>query len=323
MSSNAKTEYSFPSGKFYLKFKTAGVIGVPKSGKTALGNLLATHRNVEYYEEPWLLGVLPAMVKFEMIDGEVGKDMYVTYLHELMNDLILLRQANFRPNDGSSIWTKKTAAEIFSRLVSLRSRSDVKNFVKKNNPIFLMAMSESSLFNLPAIFDFLPDCKIIHMVRRGIDVAYQIKKKGGLSDEQLAKPPHARVYRPAADKHPPFYMPCWVDPKDESKFMEYSEYERALFYWCVLMENMMDSYKKLKGKSRRVLTIKFEDLIKNPRKMLKKANLFLNLEPTSLTETALRKIDNYGKICEKAPELPEELLIRTKKIYKYFKYGWD
>ncbi len=321
MSSSVKNTYSFPSGKFYLKFKTAIITGVGRSGKTTLGNVLATNKNAEYCEEPWILNLLPAMVKLKIIDKERGGDMFNTYLHELMNEMILLRQVNFRPNDDSSIWTKKTRAEISLRLKSLQSRADIKNFVKKNKPIFLMILRESLLFNPAAIFDFLPDCKIIHVVRKGLDVAYDIKEKGWLSDKNLMRPPHARIYYPLTHRGKVFYVPCWIDPKDGKKFLGYSEYERALFYWCSLMESAIESFKKFEKKNQ-CMTIKFEEFIKNPRKIMQKANSFLKMRPSSITEKALRKIGNNPQICEKTPELPKELLIRTKKIYRDLGYDW-
>lgn len=322
MSSRKKDKYSFPSGKFFLKFKTAIVTGVGRSGKTALGNILATNSNVEFYEEPWILNLLPAMTKLKMIDDEVGKDMFVTYLHELMNDMVLLRQANFRPNDDSSIWTKKTHTEIFSRIVKLQSRTDVKNFVKKNKPLFLMILREAPLLNLPAVFDALPDCKIIHVIRRGIDVAYQIGEKGWLSNKQLIKPPHARIYYSTIHNGKLFYVPCWIDTKDKKKFVEYSEYERSLLYWCSLVEKWIKSFEK-SDRKKQVMTVKFEDFIENPRGFVEKSNLFLNTKPSSITRTALQKVQNYDKVYGKAPKLPKELLVRTKKIYKYFGYAWN
>jgi len=320
--STKENKYSFPSGKFYLNFQMAGIIGVPRSGKTTLGNLLATNKNVEYSEEPWLLGTLPAMVKFGIIDKEIGKDMFISYLHELMNDMVLLRAANFRPNDESSIWTKKTHIEIFSRLVNLHSRKDVKSFVKKNKPLFLMTMSEASLFNLSSIFDFLPDSKIIHVVRRGVDIASQTERRGHFSDEQLLNPPHARLYYPTKYKGRTFYVPCWVDTKDKKTFLEYSDYDRGLFFWCVLMEKAIESFEKLKNK-KQYMTITFEDLIEHPREIMEKASAFLNIEPTFTEETALCKIQNYKNMYKKVPTLPKELFTRAKKIYTYFGYDWS
>lgn len=317
-----KNKYSFPSGKFYLDFRTAIITGVCRSGKTTLGNLLSSYLNVEHSEEPWILDLLPAMTKLKMIGEKTGKDMFVAYLHELMNNTILLRQANFRPQDTSSIWIRKPAAEIFSRLVNLQTRADVKAFVEKNKPVFLLIIPESPLFNLPAIFDFVPDCKIINIIRRGTDVAHQFKGKGWLSNDQLTKPPHARIYYQTTHKGRPFYIPCWIDPKDAKKFIGYSEYERGLLYWCALMEKMINSLKKSKNK-KRCLTVKFEELMENPRKTMEKAASFLNLKSSSMTETVLREIRNYKNVREEVLPLPKELVERAKKIYEYLGYGWD
>ena len=315
---SSKVKYSFPSGKFYLNFQTVIVTGLYRSGKTTLGNLLATNHNVESSEEPWVLDLLPILTKIGAMDKTLGKEMFVAYLHELMNDTVLLRKSNFRPGDASSIWTKKMPEEIFARLVNLKTRLDVADFVKKNKPSLLSVIPNSPLFNLPAIFDFVPDCKVIHVVRKGADVARQIKEKGWWSDKQLIKPTHSRVYYRITAKGRPFYVPCWIEPKDAKQFIEYSEYERALFYWCVLAENMAKSLEKIKNKKRRWMTVKFEDLVRNPRKTLEETNLFLNMKPSSMIEKALHEMRNFKNLSEKTPELPKNHLARATQMYKYF-----
>ena len=316
------TKYSFPSGKFNLKLRTAVVTGVTRSGKTTLGNLLATHRNVEHADEPWLPNTLPVMVQLKMVDKKTGKEMFAAHLNELANDMILLRQANFRPNDLSSIWAQKTQKEIFFRLTKLQSRSDVRDFIKKNKPLFLLTLNGEPAFNLPALLDFLPNGKIVYVVRKGLDVARQIKEKRWFSDEQLARPPHAQIFRSATRRGKVFYVPCRIAPADAKKFLGYSEYERGLFYWCVLVENAAKSLENLR-KKKQCLLVKFEELLENPRKIMKQASSFLDLKPSAITETALRKIKNYRALSGQAPKLSGELLARTKALYKYLGYGWD
>lgn len=313
---------SFPSGKFYLNFKTAIITGVCRSGKTTLGNLLATYKNVEHAEEPWTLNLLPTMIKMGVIKRKIGAEMFNAYLHELMVHTVLLRQANFRPGDLSAIWTKKPEKEILSRLINLKTRADVLNFVKKNKSVFLLIMPESLLFNLPAIFDAVPDAKIIHVVRKGTDVAHLLSGKEWLSDKQLTRPPHARIYYETIRRSYPFYLPCWIKLKDAERFIASSEYERGLLYWCSLMENMIESLKKSDNK-KRCMTVKFEDLVANPGKTTEKAAAFLNVKPSSMTGPILREVKNYKNIRAEVPVLPEELIARVKKIYKHFGYEWS
>ena len=213
----------------------------------------------------------------------------------------------------------------------MQTRSDVANFVKKNKPTLLLVIPNSPLFDLPAIFDFVPDCKIIHIIRKGADVARQIEEKGWWSDEQLTKPMHSRVYYQTTHKGKPFYVPCWIEPKDAKRFIKHTEYERAFFYWCSLAENMVKSLNRVRNKKRQIMTIKFDDFIKNPRNVLTKINSFLNIRSSSMTEKALQEICGYQKISENhpqnypelSPKLPHDLLVKAKKIYKHFGYGWD
>lgn len=316
-------KYSFPLGKSSLNFRTVIITGLYRSGKTTLGNLLATNHNVEHSEEPWVLDALPILTKIGAIDEVLGKEMFVAHLHELMNDTVLLRRSNFRPGDASSIWTKKSPEEIFSRLVNLQTRADVADFVKKNKPALLLVIPNSPLFNLPAIFDFIPDCRVVHVVRRGVDVAYQIKEKGWWSDKQLIKPPHSRIYHQTMRRGRPFYVPCWIESKDVKKFIGYSEFERALFYWCVLAESMIKSLKKIKNKKHQWLTVKFDDLIHDPRGALAKVNSFLDMKPSSMTEKVLHEVKDYKNVRKEIPVVSKELVVRTQKLYKYFGYGWN
>jgi len=314
-----------------LNFQTAIVTGIGRSGKSTLGNILATNKNVEYSEEPWLLNLLSAMTELNILDKEVGKDMFTSFLHELMNDMVLLRAANFRPDDGSSIWTKKTPQEILSRLSDIKTRDDVQNFIKTKKPTLLLILRESPLFNLSAIFDFLPKTRIIHVVRSGIDVAYNLEEKGWNSDRQLAKPSLARIFYSVAHKGKTLYIPYWIDLKDAKTFIEYSEYERGLFYWCALMEKLVSFLEETKSANNSVFarkiskqykTIKFEDLLASPTKVFEEASLFCGMEPSVITDTELRKIAAYRCVCKRAPALPKELLARTQKIYSYFEYDW-
>ena len=160
------------------------------------------------------------------------------------------------------------------------------------------------------------------MVRKGLDVARQIKEKRWFSDEQLARPPHAQIFRSATRRGKVFYVPCRIAPADAKKFLGYSEYERGLFYWCVLVENAAKSLENLR-KKKQCLLVKFEEFLENPRKIMKQASSFLDLKPSAITETALHKIKNYRALSGQAPKLSGELLARTKALYKYLGYGWD
>ena len=90
----------------------------------------------------------------------------------------------------------------------------------------------------------------------------------------------------------------------------------------MLVENAARSLENLR-KKKQCLTVKFEELLENPRKIMKQTSSFLNLKPSALTETALYKIKNYLMVRRPYPKLSRELLVRTKALYQYLGYGWD
>lgn len=312
-----KDNYFFMSDDVESIFRTAIVIGVNRSGKTTLGNMLATSMNVEHLDESLLLFTLPTLVRLKIIDPSIGRGLFLTYLKELMNDTVLLRRANFRPDDLSSIWLQKKPSEIFSRLITLKSRTDVNNYIKLNKPFSLLTLSESGMCNLSTIVDFLPTSKIIHVVRNGIDVAHQIYKKKWFFDEQLIKPDNAQIYRSIKRFGQITCVPWWVKPGDERIFLRYSEFERGLFYWCVLMEDVMESLKRIKND---YIQVKYEDILNNPQKIVQDVSLFLGTKTSSMTAMAIKDIEKHKKISDVTPNISKNLIIRAGKIYKFYDY---
>lgn len=301
------SRFSFTSGVNHLTFQTAVITGTCRSGKTLLGNLLATANFVEHADEPWLPMNLPVAVGLKMVDKKLAKDMFVTYTTELFNDMVLLRHANFRSKDMSSIWKQKTPKEIFFRLKGLETRLDVKNFAAQHNPLLLYNLAEAIPY-IKFITFALPSCKIIHSVREGFQVAQDVAAKHWFSDKQLLFPINAQIYRKYKYKTKIWYLPWWVSNNDEGKFINFSELERALYYWCSLIEKSIDIIDSLVTKGR-CLTVRYEDLVKNPSKTLNATLRYLSIKKTPLTEKALKKVF----ICKRSFDYSSDI---SAKLYQ-------
>lgn len=312
-----ENNYLFVSRKIESRINPVIIMGVNRSGKTILGNLIATSLNVEHLDEPWLLFSLPTLIRLKIINSDIGRDMFLTNLAELMNDTILLRRANFRPNDLSSIWLQKTPSEIFSRLIELQSRSDVNKYIKINRPTSLLTLSEAAMSNLPVLVDILPTCKIIFVVRNGLDVANQIYQKKWFHNERLTNPNTAQLYRLVRYKKQKMYIPWWVEPENDKEFIEYSEFERGLYYWCVLMERATESFKKINNK---YIQVRYEDLLKDPQAIMERVGKFLSIKLSPMTAMAVKNVNKYNREPEITTKLSRKLLIRAKNIYKLYGY---
>jgi hypothetical protein len=269
-----------------LKFPIAVISGVCRSGKTLLGNLIATCPEVEYADEPWTGMALPMAANSGKIENEFASSMLLAYFFELFNDLILLRNANFRRKDQSSIWTKKTPEEIDLRLNDLNTRNDVINFAKSNRSTLVVTLAECSPF-VNFILSAINQAQMIHVVRNGFEVAWDISEKNWFSDEQLLSPINAQLYSPLDMERRTWYLPWWVDEGEEKKFLKLSNFERSLYYWCSLMKKGLEAFQSCNNKG---ILVRQEDLLTNPENEFKRVVSYLGFSQGKLSTQMLEKI---------------------------------
>lgn len=312
-------KYCFTSDLKSLKFRVAVITGVCRSGKTLFGNLLATAKYVEHTDEPWLPMNLPVTAGLKMIDSSLCREMFVSCTVELVNAMILLRQANFRKNDLSSIWKQKTKSEINHRLNDLYSRSDVRQFASQNNPLLLYNLAET-IPHITFVTDIFDKCKVIHLIRKGLDVARETVDKKWFCDKQLLQPSNTLIYYGFKYKKKVWNLPWWVDSGDERKFINYSDFERGIYYWCSLIEKSIKPIGNL-VKGNRYMVVRFEDFLIKPAKVIDKAMAFLEIEKTLLTKKRLKIVKaSVHSNNSSFPKVSSDLVVRAEKLYEIFGY---
>jgi hypothetical protein len=273
------------SGEFTYNNPTVIITGACRSGKTTIGNILATCDEVEYADEPWFMMQISHMMANGTISTNKAKGLIPTYLSELLNDLILLRGANFRIDDLSSIWTKKRTEEILYRLTSVKSRADVQALIKENKTQLILTLSEAGP-TLSNMTQHIGDVKVIHVVRNGLEVAQAIADKKWFSNENLKRPNMAMLTSKVNFKNTLYYIPWWVKEEDVELFLTYNDLERGLFYWCSIIEYSISNFKKVKN----VFTLNFESLLINPTETSRTVMDFLGLRMSKLAELKINDI---------------------------------
>jgi len=304
---------SFSSAPMHYDFDAAIVTGVCRSGKTTLCNLLATCKNVENADEPWTAKIIPLLTGLGLIDDVAGKQIFMSFITELMNDMILLRRANFRPGDLSSIWLQKNHIEIFNRLTELKTREDVKIFKDKNSPLLLLNLTEVMPF-VDFFFNTVSDISMIHVVRNGRDVAYDALGKRWFSDHQLNKPRKALPYITYKHNDLILQLPWWVSPGDEELFLSYSEYDRCIYYWCQNIQSTLLNV-NLSSNNSKFMTVRYEDIMSDSRETFHNVGAFLKITPTPLSDIALADLDARHIIKSNNMEVTDtKLKIRYKVL---------
>jgi hypothetical protein len=273
-------------GDVALNFPVVVITGICRSGKTLLGNLLATCPEVEYADEPHTAMMLPMAVETNKIEVAFAESWFRANLKELFNDLIMLRSANFRPDDLSSIWSKKTQEEISDRLININTRTQAKQLSKTNNSSLVVTLSECLPF-IDFINRSLKKCKFIHVIRNGFDVAAAVTEKKWFSDEQLLHPINAQLYVHFQHGSQTWHLPWWVDMHDYEFFLQLDIYSRGVYYWCSLMEKGLTAFQNSEGEK---MIVAYADLVARPVPEFEKVCNFLNFKNGLLTKSQLAAI---------------------------------
>ena len=319
-----KEKYFLPTGERRFDFKIPIITGACRSGKTLIGRLLGSLENVEYMDEPWLPTVLPMLQGNNLIDPKISKDIFRSYIEEFMNDVILLRQANFRPQDQSSIWDRKDISEIFDRLVKLHSRDDVRKYIKRANPTLLLNLPEIMPF-LPFLTETFPGCKVIHIVRNGLDVALEVRKKKWFTNKLLKQPfSNYYLFRKYYSKKylGNYYMPYWIKDNEDGKFLNMTDFAKGLYYWRRIVEASGKPIKKFKTDFLdEYREVRFESIIESPTIAFDELSTFLNVSVSKKTETILSSIKKLKPI-RKYPvnEISKDERNKTNKLLSKLKY---
>jgi len=264
---------------------------------------------VEYADEPYTGMLLPMVAHTGKLDQQFAGEWLATYFCELFNDLLLLRRANFRPEDLSSIWTKKQPQEIFWRLTRLNTRHDVEQYARENCSKLIVTLSQCLPF-IKFIMQSLPGAKTVHVVRKGYDVAGDVEAKKWFSDEQLLRPKNAQLYRKYEYAGSTWHLPWWVDEGEEKYFLSLSDFERGLYYWWALMKKGSDALRECDCNE---ILVHYEDLLDHPEEVFKRVCRDLELTPGPLSGMKLAEIRANSSI--NPPAIEPRLKKRVQDIY--------
>jgi hypothetical protein len=175
---------------------------------------------------------------------------------------------------------------------------------------------ESNFFTLAPdfVFEALPECRMICMVRDGRDCAHVLSRRyNPFTDERLTSLSHTEMLVGRQYDHR--YVPWWVEVGSELAFLNATPFLRCLWMWKAMTRRFQHFYDRLDVPARaRVAIIRYEDLVSNPSTTIDQMLQFVGQPDSALARRAAKKL-HARNVCLSLARPPEELRRAASLVY--------
>lgn len=294
------------------------VTGASRSGKSLFSRLMSSAENIEWLFEPYAVYMPAVLASIGQLDEKFAFGMMRDACRELIHDRILLRNANFRPGDMSSIYHCKDAQAIFKRLMEFNTHEDVEKYISQHEVSIILDIPKDSL-PIDVMRRAFPDAKFVHIVRNGFDVASAAENKGWFSLDYINKrKSYGIVYRKCACQCGKDYLvPEWLPVEKEQEFISTTDYGRGIMYWSCQLQSIEDRHGCFD------LEIKYEEMVSKPEVILTHGKSLLRAKWTSKTISVMEEFNTNE--CDGKKRILNDLSEEEKKcFYKQMRrYGYE
>ena len=270
--------------------RTVYVMGLPRSGKSTVLNIIGSCADVESVDEPLEL----QMVAQKGAQYDCGTAIFEEYLDTYMAgmdncymDLVLGRRYNYRACDRSSIYHFKSRADI-KRARRLLRRSDAMAVARQCEAVFAIAHNDLESA-IPLITMTVPAPHLVSVHRPIHEVAACFTEKMWFSDEQLENqanicPAFSGVVEKDGRR---FFIPQLIPDELGEMFLSLSLYDRSYMY-CRIQDHVFNENLARNDAPRTI--VKFEDLMGSPQDRAQELLDSLKLTPTLKTRAVIASI---------------------------------
>lgn len=239
-------------GESLLNYQYDTVLGCPRSGTTFLMTVLNSIPDIECVSGTILPVSIPHIVNAS-ISPEVFDALAVGFERALDD---YMESGRFRSRAAALQKWVRAPTGLSGLWDAIRAKRSISRIVYKEP--FLSFAPEF-------VYYALPGAKIIHLVRDGRDCANSLRRNYDvLTDEHLTHLLGAemRLGRKVDDR----YVPWWIEADRENEFLQATSYGRAAWMWSYMVGRCDDFFSQPEvEQSGRVLTLRYEDFVRDPQ----------------------------------------------------------
>jgi hypothetical protein len=259
--------------------KIVFVSGNTRSGKVIILKLISSFNKMEKVNANFLMEQANFLNYIKKIDQETAIYFLRRAFSIMDYNLRISREVNFKKSDYTSIFNFKNPSLYLNRLKQKEGDIVVKKLSQEKNTIPLMIHNALLTTNL---FKAFKDYKLIEMIRNPVDQVFSwINKDYG--DKFYNSYRASILTLKFNNKLIPYYAYGW-----EKKYLKLNKYERIIEMFNILEKQKKRTLSKIDTKiKKKILQIRFEELIQNPEKIINKIEIFLGKKRTHYTNKVL------------------------------------
>ena len=236
-----------------MKIEYNVILGCPRSGTTFLMSVLNALPNSECVS-----GILFPVAIPHIINNNLPADIYKSLAWAFEDSL-----QNYL---DSGIPNSRFAA-LQKWLEGCMSIQELGQALQHKRVVERIVYKEPFLSFAPEFtYNALPNCRIVHIYRDGRDCANSLVRSYSiLTDEKLRDLRTSEM--PLGRKYDQLYVPWWVEKGREEEFIASPPYVRAIWMWKEMVKCCNEFFSRPDViASRRVMLLRYEDLVNEPLK---------------------------------------------------------
>jgi len=288
------------------------VDGITRTGKALLNNLLL---GLEQTSSIQFLNVFEQLMPI-YIDEKMSKNALSSFLRLYLNENFynykLSRNLNFRYNDLTSIYNSKNPQEFHQNLNKNDGDKVLDEFLNDNT--YFQFQTHDLLTHYSSFLDLNIDVHLIELFRHPIDTVHSWFIRGWGKRFDNIDPRSGTVLF----KYKNITIPHYVKGKEET-YLKLNEMEKCVFMHNRLLKKSINEYKKLEySQKKKLLIVKYENLLINTEVELNKISLFLDLKISSHMPTVMKqaRVPRQISLFDRDVKLDEIRSKVNKEIYQ-------
>lgn len=258
--------------------------GMPSSGKSLVCNIVSSLPKVDQWVLDQHVDQTVALNKLGKLDKEVSKFLLITNYNAFFHANLLLRHANFRKNDITSLQNHKRFKILKKRIIG-NEKETIKKF--KNNVVVHYCVHFTAIGKRLFFETFKKNLIYIQVLRSPTSLS-MIKRIAdwSISIEKIrSRDGHIKYFQKETKKNLPYFL------KNKSKeYLSANKYERAIMIIEANLNkettNLKNFYNKYKSSE---IIIPFENLLKDPIKYLDKIRILLKVKIDRFTFKSIKE----------------------------------